>query len=131
MSLSVDKTPISFYVNECTRDQMIMRRLINEVSDLRKELAQRNAEGIMKHPQFLQRLVDQSQKSNSGQRLTYSDHLKQVSLYIYMLAGPMAYEIHHKNLPLPSAATMKRQLGKETPVQEGVFQLVLFCKLEP
>lgn len=62
-------------------------------------------------------------KRASGKKLVYSDHLKKVSLYIFILAGPVAYEVLRNNLMLPSISSVRQQLGKETPVKEGQLQI--------
>lgn len=112
---------LSFY-NQCNRDQLIIQQLIAQNSHFRSELEKRKTNDEIKHPLFLKQLIEQSIKQQSGKALSYSEHLKKVSLYILMQAGPLVYDSLHKNLPLPSLTSVKRYLGKESPMIEGAFQ---------
>lgn len=106
------------FLKECTRDQKIIQELLEQNSDLKKALEARGTAEQMAHPKFLQDLIAQSVKNSSG-KLSYTDRMKSVALYLYILSGPQAYEIWRQNLALPSISTVRRKLGKEEPVQEG------------
>lgn len=119
MSFHNDSVPITMFFSECSRDQLIIQRLFDENAELKKDLKDRQSASQIVHPQFLQAMISQSIMNSSGRKLSYSDAMKDVALYIFILAGPLAYKTLQKNLPLPSIATIKRKLGKENPVQEG------------
>lgn len=125
LTITDDYVPISMYLEECSRDQLIIQRLIERNTDLRKELEERNANEKLIHPSFLQQLIEQSVKNHQGKKLEYAEQMKKIALYIFMLTGPLAYQLLQKNLPLPSISTVRLQLGKETPTQEGAFQVEL------
>lgn len=106
------------FLKECTRDQRIIQELLEQNTVLRKALEARGTAKQVAHPKFLQALIDQCVKNSSG-KLTYTDPMKDVALYLYILSGPQAYEIWRQNLALPSISTVRRKLGKEEPVREG------------
>lgn len=113
----------SQFFSEYTRDQQIINNLLIEKHHLKKELEQFQYNLVLHHPEFLKELIEQSVLKNSGRKLCYTDHLKKISLQIFLLAGPTAYNLLQKNLPLPSLSTVRRRLGEESPLQEGEFQL--------
>lgn len=117
--------PITLFTNECTRDQIIIQHLFERSLDLKKELLARKSNEKVMHPQFLQKLIEQSVIRNTGKQLLYTDHMKKVSLYLFLLMGPLAYKVLCKNLQLPSLSTVKLKLGKESSVEEGKIQVDL------
>ena len=111
------------FVEECTRDQLIIQRLIEQNKELNTILEERKTKNILAEKNFLQELIEQESIKNRGQKVNYREHMKKVALYIFILSGPMAYQTLQKNLPLPSITTLRRHLGNETPMQEGEFQV--------
>lgn len=112
---------ITEFLMNCSRDQLIIKQLINNNKAFRDELEARKVRDRFNQPKFLQSLLAQSA---GGKRLPrYDQYMKDVSLYLFMTAGHMAYETLQKNLPLPSIATVVRHLGKETPMREGASQI--------
>lgn len=115
--------PITGYFTETSRDQNRIKQLVKDNALLKQELKLRHLDESLCQPLFLQTLIEQNVKRASSKKLEYSDHLKKVSLYIFILTGPLAYEVLRSNLMLPSISTVRQQLGKETPVKEGQLQI--------
>lgn len=124
----ISQAHASQFFSECTRDQQIIQNLLTEKYQLKTELERVRSSEFLKHPQFLKELIDQSVLKNSGRKLSYTDHLKKISLQIFLLSGPTAYNLLQKNLPLPSLSTVRRRLGEESPLQEGEFQVESIMK---
>lgn len=116
---------ITNFTMNCSRDQLVIKHLIQSNEKFRKQVEDSKAREMLEQPNFLQKLVAQSlRKSVNGKRLLrYDDFMKDVGLYLFMIAGPLAYETLQKNLPIPSRTTIHRQLGKEVSVVEGALQV--------
>lgn len=115
---------ISDFSAECSRDQLIIQNLLKHNESFRKSLITKAAAETLGQSNFLRSLLDQSLKrSAKGNRLLrYDDHMKNIALFLYMIAGPLAYETLALNLPLPKKTTVLDHLGREPPMREGVFQ---------
>lgn len=114
---------ITEFALNCSRDQIVIKQLIQNNARFRKHIEDNRAREMFDQPHFLQQLLSQSIK-NSGKRSNrYDEYMKDVGLYLFIIAGPLAYETLQKNLPLPSKSTVKRQLGKEVPLREGALQV--------
>lgn len=116
---------ITEFATNCSRDQLIIAQLIRNDKAFRKEIEDNKARETLEQPNFLCHLLSQSlRKAKSGNRLyRYDRYMKEVGLYLFILAGPLAYETLQKNLPLPSIATVKRLLGAENKMREGELQV--------
>lgn len=71
--------------------------------------------------------------NSNKDKVRYSDNLKDISLYIFMLGGPSLYDFLVKNLGLPSISTVRRHLSskEDCDFNEGVIrgeQLLNFLK---
>lgn len=115
---------ITDFALERSRDQLIIQNLLKSNKEFRKALKTKATAETLGHSHFLRTLLDQSLKrSATGKRLLrYDDHMKQIGLYLYMVAGPIAYETLALNLPLPKKTTVLEHLGREAPFREGAFQ---------
>lgn len=93
--------------------------------EFRKALESKAAYETLGQSNFLRALLDQSLKRSAAGNVLkrYEDHMKDISLYLYMIAGPLAYETLALNLPLPKKTTVLDHLGREPPIREGSFQI--------
>lgn len=71
--------------------------------------------------------------NSNKEKVRYSEDLKDVSLYVFLLGGPSLYEFLVKNLGLPSISTVRRHLSSKEDCDfiEGVIrgeQLLNFLK---
>ena len=68
--------------------------------------------------------ADENLKRNATQR-KHNEIIKKFSISVLFMAGPSAYELLHKNMPLalPSLSTVKREIHKSfIEISEGSFQ---------
>lgn len=114
---------IHTYFDECTKDQFMINCLILKNSELKEEIRRNNAE-VMLEPSFLHELIQHNIKNSKRNRPSYSDYMKDVALYIYVLGGPKVYATLSLNLrgSLPSLATVRRKLGEQKSMNEAEFQ---------
>lgn len=110
-------------MEQCTADEKIIQQLIIQNQELKNELKKRGIDSIINREGFLKDLVQLSILQNKGKKLSYSDHLKNMALYIFMLGGPILYEVLRANFPLPSQTTIKRNLSEAVPMTEGMFRI--------
>lgn len=117
--------PITEFFDECTRDQRLLQEALLRNKDL-NELIKKNEADALLQPNFLLEMVqhEANNRTNSKYRATYSDHMKNVALYIFILAGPTAYQTLQMNLPksLPSQRTVARLLAEKEKMVEGEFR---------
>lgn len=113
------------YLTECSRDQLIIRNLVKRNKDL-QELINKNNAGVLTYPNFLLEMVQHEARNRNipMNHNRYEDHMKEISLYIYILAGRIAYETLQRNLPaiLPSITTLRKVLAKKSQLKEGEFR---------
>lgn len=114
---------IEFSVN-CSRDELIIRQLIKNNKEFRNQLEARKCREVLEQPNFLRKLLEHSLRrtSKGTHSKIHDDTTKDMSLYLFMTAGPLAYETLRKNLLLPSRTTVLNHLGKSPPVREGALQ---------
>lgn len=124
VNIEVSQRLITDFSRECSRDQLIIQNLLKSNAAFRNSLITKAAAETLRQSHFLRSLLDQSLKTSAaGNRLLrYDDHMKKIGLFLYMIAGPIAYETLALNLPLPKKTTVLDHLGREPPVREGVFQ---------
>lgn len=65
-----------------------------------------------------------SHRAKSKTKVSYTDHMKEVSLYMYSVAGRIAYETLQRNLPgiFPSTSCVRTKLARKERMKEGRFR---------
>lgn len=127
ISIPYDKLQpsITEFSEKCERDELIIKQLIRNNQQFKDSLRTQTAREAFMQPNFLRTLLANSVKrSASGLHLKrYDDYMKDISLYLFMIAGPLAYEMLQKNLLLPSKTTVLDHLGKAPAIREGSLQI--------
>lgn len=117
--------PITRFLDECTRDQLRIKNLIETNKELRAALGENKAEQMLK-PGFLANLVALAvaNKSRSKHNFEYSDVVKEAALYIYVLVGHLAYSTLAKNFAggLPGLSTVRRMLAQKPALDNDTFR---------
>lgn len=121
MTAAESQTEVTNWFDQVSKDQWRLDELVKENIELKALLAKTPA---LLQPNFLTEMVRHADKNDSKDAMRYSDYMKEVALYIFSLAGPLAYETLHLNLPgsLPSLRTVRRKLAEKEMIEEATFR---------
>lgn len=113
------------FFDECSQDQRLINDLITRNKELEQALKDSAAASLAK-PNFLQELLQHSvdNRGKSKYAFSYTNHMKDVSLYLYVMSGPLVYKKLSKNLnsSMPSLATVRKMLASKNNFKEGHFR---------
>lgn len=117
---------------EITRDQAEILRLLDSNQMLKKQIADSNATALLQST-FLQEMIQHSvrNQSKSKYRFTYTDHMREVALYIFVMSGPTVYKTLADNLKgsLPSLPSVRKILQGKESYTEGHFRFAEIKKM--
>lgn len=97
-----------------SESDFLLNKIISENVDLKHALHKSNNLEYLQSG-FLKTLVAQSKKKYKN----YTDNLKYISVYLFLVGGRLLYETLQLNLPLPSVHTVLKFLNDSPSIVEG------------
>lgn len=117
------QTVIENWFDQATKNQLMYNALLEDNKQLRAKLLETP---YLVHPKFLIDMMTHAHNNSSRTKnnFRYSERMKEIALYIFTLAGPLAYTTLQLNLTgvLPSLSSVKNSLSKHESVKEGTFR---------
>lgn len=119
----VNQTSIADYLDEVSKEQGLIRKLLGENTQLKKELERSSIQSVVMKPTFFQKLsVIQKGKASKKKKIDkHSDDIVKVGLYYFLIGGRSLYETMAQNLPLPSMSVIYKYLYEKKSMVEGSF----------
>lgn len=111
--------PITDYLNECTRHELIVGRLLEDNKVFRDLLSKRESANLLTRPTFLQEILKENINRANNKKICYSEHFKRSCTAMRIMMGPAAYRIFQANLGVPSLTTVGATLRKAFAQEEG------------
>lgn len=113
------------FFTECTADQRPITNLLHQNKNLKDQIADSDASFLVR-PNFLRELLEHSieNQDKKQNQYRYTEHLKEISLYIYVMSGPTVYMTLSNDLKtsMPSLSSIRRALRKKERTLEGHFR---------
>lgn len=115
-----DQTLITGYFDKITNDRRRIEELITVNKELRAILS-KHQDAQLLQPNFMQRLVQHVEQNRTKGRNSYDEDMKAIALYLFVLSGPHAYDILHRNLTdaMPSLSSCRKYLAALERTDEG------------
>lgn len=121
ISFTVDFTqaPITRYYEECTQQELVIHRLLEENNVFRDLLIKQKVLEKFKRPHFLQEILDAHTNQSMKRKVHYEESFKESCLALRIMMGQAAYKIFRANVTTPGLTTLHKTLHKHYGAKEG------------
>lgn len=109
-------------INEEINKPELKKMMENDNNSTGISSKQREIDGLLKD--LMESYVN-NQRSASSHANRYTEHLKKISLYIFLIGGPLLYQTLHANFSnvLPSITSVRQSLHENPKIKEGELRL--------